>query len=424
MYQRATEHLQHCQGQNYDEREPGDSLSVPTVNVAVVGAGPYGLGLAAYLADRGVEHRIFGRPMEAWRAMSAGMHLKSLGFATSIPTPEEFLSLPEYCRAHGQEDYEPIPIATFAEYGLRVQQGQVSHLEQTSVVRLAHHRGVFELTLATGEVVRARRTVMALGLTYFERIPAPFHRLPRELVCHTAQRSDFSELSGLDVTVIGSGQSSLQAAALLHEHGAETRIVARGDVKWGSRGPRDHDRSLIDRIKLPSTVLGHGRANWTLEHLPWLLHALPDERRLRFVHTHLGPGGAWWLRDRVEGVIPVRPNARILDSVPDGEKVRLTLVDPDGEISDLVTEYVVLGTGYEVDIDAIPFVDPGLAGRIRRIERGPDLNRHFESSVPGLYFIGPSSALSFGPLFRFVAGARYAVPHVAAQFHRRTKKPS
>ena len=266
--------------------------------------------------------------------------------------------------------------------------------------------------------------MIATGLTSFERIPAPFDRLPRELVCHTAERGDFSELRGLDVTVIGAGQSSLQAAALLHEHGAETRIVARGDIKWGGRGPRDHERTLIERIKLPSTVLGHGRVNWVLEHMAWLPHALPDERRLPFVHTHLGPGGAWWLRERVEGLIPVRSGAHVLNAVPEGQKVRLTLVDAGGETSDLVTEYVVLGTGYDVDIDAIPFVDDALAGRIQRIERSPDLNRHFESSVAGLYFIGPSSALSFGPLFRFVAGARYAVPHVAAQLDRRTRKLS
>ena len=397
-------------------------MSLPTVDVAVVGAGPYGLGLAAHLADRGVEHRIFGRPMEAWRSMSAGMHLKSLGFATCIPTPGEFLSLPEYCRAHGQEDYEPIPIATFAAYGQRVQEGLVPHLEQTSIVRLAHHRGVFELVLETGEVARARRVVIAIGLSSFERIPAPFDRLPGELVCHTSQRGDFSELAGLDVTVIGAGQSSLQAAALLHEHGAETRIVARKQIKWGGQGARESERSLIERIKSPATVLGHGRDNWVLEHLPWLQHALPDERRLPFVHSHLGPGGAWWLKDRVEGLIPVHSGARILDAVPEGHKVRLTLVDPGGETRDLVTEYLVLGTGYDVDVDVIPFVDSALASRVRRIERAPRLNRHFESSVSGLYFVGPSSALSFGPLFRFVAGARYAVPHVAAQLDRRARK--
>jgi hypothetical protein len=391
------------------------------VDVAVVGAGPYGLGLAAHLADRRIEHRIFGRPMEAWRSMSPGMHLKSLGFATSVPVPNDFLSLPEYCRAHGLEDYEPIPIARFAEYGVRVQEGVVPHLEQTSVVEVAHRGGVFELTLETGEVARARRVVIATGLTSFERIPAPFDRLPRELVCHTSQRGDFSELSGLDVTVIGAGQSSLQAAALLHEHGAETRLLARGEIKWGGRGPRDSERPLIDRIKNPSTVLGHGRPNWVLEHLPWLQHALPDERRLQFLHSHLGPGGAWWLRDRVDGVVPALSHVRVLDAVPEGPKVRLTLADASGETSDLVTEYVVLGTGYVVDVDSMPFIDRTLAGRIQRIERGPRLNRHFESSVSGLYFVGPSSALSFGPLFRFVAGSRYAVPHVAAHLGKRSK---
>jgi hypothetical protein len=240
-------------------------------------------------------------------------------------------------------------------------------------------------------------------------------------VCHTSQRGDFSELAGLDVTVIGAGQSSLQAAALLHEHGAETRLLARGQIKWGGRGPRDSERSLIDRIKMPSTVLGHGRPNWVLEHVPWLQHALPDERRLEFLNTHLGPGGAWWLRDRVEGVVPAQSGVRVLDAVPEGPKVRLTLADASGETTDLVTEYVVLGTGYDVDVDAMPFIDGDLAGRIRRIERAPDLNRHFESSVRGLYFVGPSSALSFGPLFRFVAGAYYAVPQVAAHLSRRSR---
>jgi Pyridine nucleotide-disulphide oxidoreductase len=396
-------------------------MSTPLVDVAVVGAGPYGLGLAAHLVERGVEHRIFGVPMQVWRSMSPGMHLKSLGFATSISTPEDFLSLPEYCRAHGQEDYEPIPIATFGDYGLQVQHGLVPHIEETSVARLGYQGGFYNLSLETGETARARRVVVATGLTSFDAVPPPFDRLPRDLVCHTAQRGDFSELSGMDVTVIGAGQSALQAAALLHENGAETRLIARGEVKWGWRGPRDRERTVVDRIKLPATVLGHGRDNWVLEHLPWLMHALPNERRLRFTHSHLGPGGAWWLRERVEGLVPVRSGVQVVDASSEGRKVRLTLCDADGGIDDLITEYVVLGTGYKVDVDALPFVDRRLAGQIARIERGPALNRHFESSVPGLYFVGPSSALSFGPLFRFVAGSNYAVPHVAAELAKRSR---
>jgi hypothetical protein len=38
---------------------------------------------------------------------------------------------------------------------------------------------------------------------------------------------------------------------------------------------------------------------------------------------------------------------------------------------------------------------------------------NFESSVKNAYFLGPVAAMSFGPLFRFVAGADYAAPALA-----------
>jgi hypothetical protein len=103
--------------------------------------------------------------------------------------------------------------------------------------------------------------------------------------------------------------------------------------------------------------------------------------------------------------------------VAEGDKVRLTLVQ-DGETHDVVTEFVVVGTGYDVDVDRIGFLERRLAGRIRRLGRAPALSRFFESSVSGLYFVGPSSAASFGPLFRFVAGSRYAAAHVARHLAR------
>ena len=61
------------------------------VAVAIIGAGPYGLSLAAHLAARNVEHRIFGRPMQFWSDIAeAGgeRYLKSFCFGTNISTPE------------------------------------------------------------------------------------------------------------------------------------------------------------------------------------------------------------------------------------------------------------------------------------------------------------------------------------------------
>ena len=170
--------------------------SSPSVDVAIIGAGPYGLALAAHLSDRAVEHRIFGPSMDTWRKMSPGMHLKSVGFATSLATPVGHPTLPEFCRARGEEDNEPIPIATFAEYGDAVRQQVVRHLEEVLVTSLRHEGGRFSLTLETGESLTARRVVVAIGLSYFDRIPAPFDTLPPELVCHTAQKGDFSGYKG------------------------------------------------------------------------------------------------------------------------------------------------------------------------------------------------------------------------------------
>jgi len=395
-------------------------LPSSTVDVAVIGAGPYGLSIASHLQHRGVEHRIFGAPMQAWRSMSAGMHLKSVGYATSIPTPEPLFTLPEYCRVHEQEDHEPIPIATFAKYGEAVQRLAVPHLEQVDVVRLAHEGGVFRLSLASGETVTARQVVVAIGLSNFDRIPPPFDRLPTELVCHTAQRGDFSGFDGWDVTVVGGGQSALQAGALLHEHGAEVRLLARQDIKWGGRGRPDSERSLVDRVKNPMTVLGHGRDNWKLQHIPWWQHARSDEKRLDYLHSHLGPGGAWWLRDRVEGHVDTESDASVVDAQTEGDKVRLVIASG-GDVRDVLTEYVVLGTGYDIDVDRIPFLDSSIARRVARIERAPRLDRHFQTSVPGLYFVGPSTAASFGPLFRFVAGSNYCVPVVSRHLSRRVR---
>jgi FAD-dependent urate hydroxylase len=388
------------------------SASSPSVDVAIIGAGPYGLSLASQLAAGGVEHRIFGPAMDTWRKMSPGMHLKSVGFATSLVTPDGHPTLPEYCQGRGEEDHEPIPIATFADYGTAVQRQFVGHLEEVLVTRLGREHGRFCLTLSTGESLSARRVVIAIGLSFFDRIPAPFDALPAELVCHTAQKGDFSGYEGRAVTVIGGGQSALQAAALLHEHGANVQVLARDEVHWGGRGIPESERSLLDKIRMPMSVLGHGRDNWYLEHFPWYQHALPVERRLRFLNTHLGPGGAWWLRDRVENLLPVHSKTAVVAAVADGAGVRLTLAGDQGT-RQVCTDYIVLGTGYDVDVNRIEFIDTGLAAEVRRIERAPALNRHFETSVPGLHFVGPAAAASFGPLFRFVAGSQYAVPLVA-----------
>ena len=94
--------------------------------------------------------------------------------------------------------------------------------------------------------------------------------------------------------------------------------------------------------------------------------------------------------------------------------MRLRLQEDGNRERTLDVDHVVAGTGYEPDVDRLSFLDPALRSRLRRIEDAPWLSRHFESSVPGLYFVGPVSAFSSGPLFRFVAGVEYTAPALAA----------
>ncbi len=382
------------------------------VDVAIVGAGPYGLSLATHLTARGVEHRIFGTPMETWSRMPPGMCLKSLGFATNIFTPDGEPTLPAYCEERGLEGYEPIEIATFEQYGSFVQETRVPYLEQIDVTGLRRSGDRFELALETGETFRARRVVLGIGLRYFAHLPAPLSTLPPELVSHTADRRDYAELAGRDVVVVGRGQSALEAAALLCEQGANVELLVRQPIIWGTKGKPDSERGLIDRVRVPNTMLGGGRDNWVLQHVPLLMHYSPTKRRLEFTRRHLGPAGAWWLRDRVEGRIPVRTNAAIVGADEAGGKARLTLSSEEGR-REVLADYVVAGTGYRVDLDRIAFMDTELASSLSRLEKSPKLSRHFESSVRGLYFLGLASAASFGPFFRFVAGSSYAAPALA-----------
>jgi hypothetical protein len=154
-----------------------------------------------------------------------------------------------------------------------------------------------------------------------------------------------------------------------------------------------------------------------LDRFPSLLHYVPEARRVRFTLGYLGPSGPWWLHDRFEGKVPHRLDSAVTSAVAKGDKVTLHVSEKKGPSRSLEFDHVIAGTGFDVDVDRIPFLEH-LRSRIRRVVRAPALSRSFESSVRGLYFAGAASALSFGPLFRFVAGGAYTSPTIAMHIAR------
>jgi hypothetical protein len=387
-------------------------MTVSSTDVVIVGAGPYGISLAAYLRKRGVEHRIFGAPMSFWRTMSPGMYLKSFAFATNLCVPEPNYKFNTYLRAHGIMVEEPVEIATFGEYGVWAQSQIAPHIEDIQVSRIAHRNDAYVVSLETGDEVWARRVVIATGLSHFERIPAALAGLEAEVASHTVQHGDFAKFRGMKVGVLGAGQSALQAAALLHENGAHPTLIIRGTDVWWSEQMPEH-RSLSQRWKYPISVLGPGRLNWVLQHAPMLPYRLPPMRRVRLVRRHGGPLGAWWLRSRVEGIVPVEKNCTVLGAQPRREGLAIQVNQAGAGYREITVDHLIAGTGFSIDVDRLPFLDQALAAEVFRIERAPILSPHFESSARGLYFVGPSAMMSFGPLFRFVTGASFAIPRLA-----------
>jgi len=71
-----------------------------------------------------------------------------------------------------------------------------------------------------------------------------------------------------------------------------------------------------------------------------------------------------------------------------------------------------------VDLGRLTMLHPALRAEIRADQASPLLNPWFESSVPGLYFVGLTSLRAFGPLFRFVAGCDATAWRVARSIVR------
>ncbi len=383
-----------------------------TVDVAIIGAGPYGLSLAAHLDDAGVSRRVFGHPMGFWRAhMPDGMLLKSEAFASSLSDPAHADSLAAFCHATNRAYVDrgpPVSLGTFVEYGEWFQRAQAPDVEPVLVADVTRDHGGFEISLVDGDRARARRVVVATGVQHFAHVPRVLTGLPSAAVSHSSDHIDLGVFRGRDVVVVGAGQSALESAALLRERGARVRVMARGpELDWNGK-PLRPDRPLARRVREPTAALGSGWATWFYSNHPALFRYLPTRERIRRARTSLGPAGAWWLRPRLEeGCEVLLGHTTIAAETIDGG-VRLRARTLDARVVDVVAEHVLAATGYRPDVARLPFLGPSVRLQVQTCVGAPKVDADFESSVPGLYFIGPFVASTFGPAMRFVWGADFA----------------
>jgi thioredoxin reductase len=408
-------------------------MTKPAIDVAIIGAGPYGLSIAAHLNARKVAYRIFGSPMSSWRNhMARGTYLKSFGFASSLYDPGYTFTLAHYCQEQGlpySDATDPVPLERFVAYGLEFQRRLVPNLEETDVTSVTPAPEGFALTTQGGERFLARRVVVAAGITHFGHIPEQLAGLScnganganghhrhddpsASLVTHSSQHTSVDGFSGRTVAVIGAGASAADLAGLLHEAGAETHLVSRSPEIHFHEPPQREPRPLAQRILRPRSGLGQGWPARLASDLPLVFHALPAELRLRAVKRINGPAPGWFTKSKVVGHVKIHLGAHAT-ARKNGNGAYLHLSRRDGVETELHVDHIIAATGYKVQMERLAFLDPDLRSRMKTFKDVPVLDTNFQSSVPGLYFVGLAAAPSFGPLCRFAFGAKFTAPRIA-----------
>jgi thioredoxin reductase len=386
-------------------------------DIAVIGAGPYGLSAGAHLKAKGLRVRVFGEPMEFWaKKMPQGMLLRSPRVASNLSDPDRAFTLDAYETATRIEPCAPLPLDTFVEYGKWFRHQLGSSLDTRTVACVESGEGGFCVRLEDGSNFLCSRVVVAAGIGPFRKKPEVFQNFPQNLVSHCYEGRDVKQFAGKRVVVIGSGQSALESAALLSESGAQVEVIARDSkLKWIGSHKWLHRMGPLTRMLYSRHDIGPIGISRLVAY-PNLVRLVPLKLRDKIRTRAVRPAGSQWLPARLVNV-KLNTGRVVSRAVEANGGLSLTLDDG----SERQVDHVLLGTGYRVDISRYEFLSSELVRRVETFDGYPKLRSGFRSSVPGLHFIGATAARSFGPLLYFVTGTEFASRELVSHIARHTR---
>ncbi len=377
------------------------------VDVLILGAGPYGLALAAYAGHLGLDYLLVGEPMAFWKAnMPDGMYLRSASDWHLDPLGQDTIGAYTAEQGKTTRDVEPLSRSFYLDYAEWFQRRKQIEPLPELITRLDRTDGGFRATLTSGETIAARAAVLAMGFGSFSHVPADIASLlPPGSYGHTRDEVAFAGLNGQRCLIVGGRQSAYEWAALLHEAGAaEVHIVHRHPAPafavadWSWVGP------LVDRMA--------DDPGW-YRRLPGAEQDAIGQRLYAEGRLKIEP----WLQSRLQqDGITIWPNEHIVacERSPDGD-LRVTLSD--GDV--VAVDRIILATGYKVDLNRLPLLANGNILPCLSMRNGfPVLDEHFQASVPGLFITSMPATQDFGPFFAFTIAARMSARVIGDELAR------
>jgi len=405
-------------GTSVEVKECSDHAERKT-DLLIVGAGPFGLAMAAYAKHLGIEHLIVGKSMGFWKAnMPKGMYLRSACDwhldPLNVDTIEKFVGT----RGLSTKDVEPLSLEFYLSYAQWFQEQKQVSVLPALVWKLDWNESEafpFRAVMDNGENVVAKFVVVAVGFQYFKNLPSDLVKLlPEGRYSHTCDLVDFKEMTGKRCLIIGGRQSAFEWTALMNEAGAvkihlcyrhDSPVFAAADWSW-----------INPLIAATEENPGWFR-NLSQQQKDEIKSRLRAEGRLKV---------ELWLKERVSnGRVKLWPKTRVENCCELSSGDLAVWMDNGQKIT---VDRIVLATGYKVDFRQVPFLQGSkILDRLNIQDGFPELDEHFQSSVRGMFITSMLATQLFGPFFAFTIAARVSARLIGraifAEAHSRAEPP-
>jgi len=190
----------------------------------IIGGGPAGLAAAVYGASEGLRTVVIERDAPGGQAGTSSRIENYLGFPSGISGDELASRALRQARRLGAE---------------------------VLITRRIHKLDPMArtLTLDGGETLSARTIILATGVSWRRVGIEGFDRLIGKGIYYGAARSEANTTQGLDIHLIGAGNSAGQAAIFFSSHARTVTLVVRGDALEKSMS-----QYLVEQIRAKSNI--------------------------------------------------------------------------------------------------------------------------------------------------------------------------